>query len=362
MQPLTSLTATELTAAIRDRRISAIEALDAHLAQIARHNPTLNAVVTLDEEGARRRAREADEALARGELWGPLHGLPMTLKDGHSTAGMRTTAGYPPLASYVPTEDGTVAARLKTAGAIIIGKTNVSQQLMDIQSNNPIFGRTDNPWNLERTSGGSSGGACAALATGMTPLEVGSDFGGSIRIPSAFCGVFGLKTTEHRVSMAGHIPSLPGVPRTNRIMWSIGPLARSVEDLALAHRIIAGPDPRDPDVPPITPPEQPPLKLAGLRVAWARTFPGVPVAGAISGAIEGLASELDGLGARVEEVLPDVDFGQLARTRTVLSRAARVTFAPTEEEPIETLPDYFAAQDRRDDFIRTWELFFDDWD
>src|SRR5436190_3156347 len=118
MQPLTSLTATELTAAIRDRRISAIEALDAHLAQIAQHNPRLNAVITLDEEGARNRAREADEALARGELWGPLHGLPMTLKDGHATAGMRTTSGYEPLRDYIPAEDGTVAARLKAAGAI----------------------------------------------------------------------------------------------------------------------------------------------------------------------------------------------------------------------------------------------------
>src|SRR5437868_4123956 len=161
MQPLTFLTATELTAAIRERRASSLEVLDAHLTQIARHNPALNAVVTLDEEGARKRAREADEALARGELWGPLHGLPMTLKDGHSTAGMRTTAGYPPLANYVPEEDGTVAARLKAAGAIIMGKTNVAELLMDIQSDNPVFGRTNNPWNLERTSGGSSGGACA---------------------------------------------------------------------------------------------------------------------------------------------------------------------------------------------------------
>src|SRR3982750_2700480 len=126
MQELTFATATDLAVAIRQRRVSSLEVVDAHLAQIALHNPALNAVVTLDEEGARRRAREADEALARGELWGPLHGMPMTLKDGHSTAGMRTTAGHPPLAGYVPQEDGAVAARLKGAGAIIIGKTNVA--------------------------------------------------------------------------------------------------------------------------------------------------------------------------------------------------------------------------------------------
>src|SRR5438093_3960768 len=190
MQNLNFSTATELAAAILERRLSSLEVVDAHLAQIARHNPQLNAVVTLDEEGARQRAREADAALARGELWGPLHGVPMTLKDGHSTAGMRTTAGYPPLADYVPEENGTVAARLKAAGAIIMGKTNVSELLMDIQSNNPIFGRTNNPWNVERTPGGSSGGAAAALAAGMTPLEIGSDFGGSIRIPAHFCGLF----------------------------------------------------------------------------------------------------------------------------------------------------------------------------
>src|SRR5438067_7981362 len=163
-QDLTFATATELAAAIRERRVSSAEVVEAHLARIARHNPALNAVVTLDEEGARRRAREADEALARGEGWGPLHGLPMTLKDGHSTVGMRTTAGHPPLADYVPREDGAVAVRLKAAGAIIVGKTNVSELLMDIQSNNPLFGRTNNPWDLERTPGGSSGGAAAALA------------------------------------------------------------------------------------------------------------------------------------------------------------------------------------------------------
>src|SRR6185436_3684447 len=120
------------------------------------------------------------------------------------------------------------------------GKTNVPPFLADWQSNNPVFGRTNNPWDLGRTPGGSSGGAAAALAAGLTPLEIGSDFGGSIRIPAHFCGLFGLKTTEHRVSMAGHIPGLPGVPRTNRTRWSIGPLARNVQDLALAYRVIAG--------------------------------------------------------------------------------------------------------------------------
>jgi len=150
---------TQLAAAIRAGHVSATEVLEAHLAQIATHNPTLNAVITLDAEQAHKQAREADEALARGEIWGPLHGVPFTLKDAHATAGMRTTTGFPPLADYVPQEDSPVAARLKAAGGILIGKTNVHMMLADpAQSINPIFGHTNNPWDIERTPGGSSGG------------------------------------------------------------------------------------------------------------------------------------------------------------------------------------------------------------
>jgi amidase len=365
MTDLIFSTATELANAISDRQVSAVEVLDAHLARIARHNPRLNAVVTLDEEGARLRAREADEALARGEIWGPLHGVPMTLKDGHSTAGIRTTSGYLPLAHYVPAEDGTVAARLKAAGAIIIGKTNVAPLLADIQTDNDVFGRTNNPWDVERTPGGSSGGAAAALATGMTPLEVGSDFAGSIRIPAHFCGLFGLKTTEHRVSMHGHIPDLPGEARSHRHMWAIGPLARSVEDLALVYRIISGPDRHDVDVPPVHAEgrgEPAARSYDSLRIAWAPTFPGVPVMGAIRDALHNLASELDRMGAKVEERLPDINFGELAKARQLLSNAVRLAFGPEEEEPPVSLTEYFTALHKRDAFTIAWERFFDEWD
>ena len=163
---------------------------------------------------------------------------------------MRTTSGYEPLADYVPQEDGTVAARLKAAGAIIIGKTNVSPLLGNIQSDNSIFGRTNNPWNVERTSGGSSGGAAAALAVGMTPLEIGSDLAGSIRIPAHFCGVYGLKTTEHRVSMWGHIPDVPGSALAQADVEH-RPYGAQRGDLALAYQIISGPDGYDMDVPPV---------------------------------------------------------------------------------------------------------------
>ena len=165
----------ELAAAISQGTVSATDVLEAQLAQIERHNPALNAVVTLDADSARKQARAADEAIKRGEPLGPLHGVPFTLKDAHSTAGMRTTVGFPPFADYVPAEDSVVVARLRAAGAILVGKTNTAMLLADYQSGNPLFGRTNNPWNVERTPGGSSGGAAAALAAGMTPFEIGTD-------------------------------------------------------------------------------------------------------------------------------------------------------------------------------------------
>ncbi|MDQ6804312.1 MAG: amidase family protein, partial [Actinomycetota bacterium] len=324
-------------------------------------NPALNAVVTLDAVAARRRAMEADAALARGEVWGPLHGLPVTLKDAHSTAGMRTTAGYPPLADYVPERDGTVAGLLRGAGAIIMGKTNVSLLMRDIQSDNPVFGRANNPWNLERTPGGSSGGAAAALAAGLTPLDIGSDLAGSIRIPAAFCGVYGLKPTEHRVSLAGHIAAPPGTPRTDRILWATGPLARSVDDLALAFRAIARPVPESPEVPPVSIPNLPRPELSDLRIAWAPAFPGLPVAGAIRSALHGLAADLARRGARVEERLPDLDFAEQDRLRYRLAQTMSAVAQDDEGEPM-SLPDYLDALDRRDAYIAEWERLFADWD
>jgi amidase len=182
MQDIVYSSAHEIAAAIRRTEVSASEVVAAHLAHIRTRNPALNAIVTLEEEAASRRARLADEALARGEVWGPLHGVPLTLKDCLAVAEcddrVSTTRGY------VPSEDATVTARLRAAGAIILGKTNVPVLASDAQTTNPLFGRTNNPWNLNRTPGGSSGGAAAAVAAGLVPLEIGSDLGGSIRIPS----------------------------------------------------------------------------------------------------------------------------------------------------------------------------------
>jgi len=356
--------ASALAGAIRTRQVSASEALDAHLAQIDRHNAALNAVVIRDDAAARQRARAADAALARGELWGPLHGVPHTLKDAFATAGMRTTIGFAPLAQFVADEDATVAARLKNAGAVLIGKTNVATMLGDFQTANSLFGRTNNPWDVARTPGGSSGGAAAALASGMTPFELGTDLAGSIRWPAHCCGVFGLKPTEHRVSLDGVVPDPRGTPRSVRIMSSVGPLARSVEDLALVYSLIAGPDGRDSDVPPV------PLgldaeagPLAGLRVAFAPDFPGLPMADGMRSAVIDLAGELDRAGAIVGEARwPAFDLGDALASAGALIGMAIGAFEQGERQSTASLADYFSALQRRDAAIGTWEHFFGDCD
>jgi amidase len=354
--------ATQLAGAIRGGQVSAREALSGHLAQIATHNPALNAVITLDAERASERAREADDALARGENWGPLHGVPFTLKDAHATSGVHTTTGFPPLADYVPEEDGTVAARLKAAGGILIGKTNVPVMLADFQTSNPIFGRTNNPWDIERTPGGSSGGAAAALASGMTPFEIGTDLSASIRIPAHFCGVFGLKTTERRVPLTGLIPGLPG-PRPLRIMSTIGPMARSVEDLALLYSIIAGPDGRDTEVPPVPVGQAANVELRDIRIAVAPTFPEVPVTADVRAAVAALAKQLSPLCRVVEEAaLPSLDINEdLASTGALVGMMIGAV-QPGEPERPTTLAQYLQALDRRDQSIFAWEQFFDRWD
>ena len=353
----------EIAAAIAARKISAIEALDAHLARIDRHNEALNAVIILDREGARERARQADAAQARGDVPGSLHGVPFTLKDTHETAGMRTTAGFPPFADYVANQDSPVAARLKAAGGILIGKTNVATMLGDWQSDNPLFGRTGNPWDLSRTAGGSSGGAAAAVASGMTPFEVGTDMQDSIRLPAAFCGVYGLKPTEHRVSLAGAFPDPGGIARSVRLMSCVGPLARDIEDLALIHRIIAGPDRADTDLPPVPVGPTPELELKSLRIAFAGSFPGFPVAAEIGAAVESLAARLASAGAIVEEAkLPKLDLhDDLAEGGKLIG----MMFEAAQPEPPERptpVSRWFAALARRDRSILAWARFFESCD
>jgi len=348
----------ELARLIRKRQVSSLEVLDAHLDQITKHNPALNAIVTLDEEIARKKARAADDALARGEIWGPLHGVPITLEDCHATAGLRSTwGGHPSLAGYVPSEDSTVAARLKSAGAIILGKTNGPM----IWGDESVFGRTNNPWDPERMPGGSSAGPAAALAAGLTPLDIGLDSTGSIQNPAHYCGIFGMRPTEHRVPLTGvfFIDTI----RKFRIMSITGPMARSVEDLRLALQIIAGPDGRDTDVVPMPWKKVERPELRTLRIAWTSTFPGMPIANDIRTAIEKLVQSLDQMGVQVEQYLPDVDYVKQARLVEYLFAIIAGTFAPREEDglPI-SLDEYLMALHQRDSFITVWEQFFTQWD
>jgi amidase len=251
MTNLTFASVEQLAQMIRDRDVSAVEVVEAYLTQIAQHNPKLNAICTLDEDNARDRAKQADAALSRGENWGAWHGVPITIKDIFETVGLRTTAGYIPLKNYVPQKDATVVARLRATGAIILGKTNMAELAGDFQSTNLLFPRVNNPWNLDYTPGGSSGGSAAAVAAGLSPLDISNDFAGSVRQPAHCCGVYGLKPTDRRISTAGAIPETPGMPYCLRQMMTVGCFARSLADIRLCFSLIAGPDPRRPDVPPV---------------------------------------------------------------------------------------------------------------
>ncbi|MCU1607811.1 MAG: Amidase, Asp-tRNAAsn/Glu-tRNAGln amidotransferase subunit [Modestobacter sp.] len=295
--------ATELATMVRTRQVSARELLEAHLARIEAVNGTLNAIVTVDAEGARAAADAADAALAAGEHVGPLHGLPVAHKDTHATGGMRTTWGSPLHADTVPAHDELVVARLKAAGAIRVGKTNVPEFAAGSHTFNTLFGATHNPYRHGLSAGGSSGGAAAALAAGLVPLAEGSDMGGSLRNPAAFCNVVGLRPTP------GRVPTHPAA-----IGWSQlsvqGPMGRTVGDVALAMSALAGPDPRVP----ISLSDDPagfaaplPTHLTGLRVAWAPDLGGrVTVDPAITSVLGASVGVFESLGATVEEACPDL--------------------------------------------------------
>jgi amidase len=265
MNDLIRASAVQTAGAIQAGKVSSEKVVSAYLERIVAVNPSLNAVVWTNGTAALQRAREADAALARGEVWGPLHGVPMTIKDSFETAGAVTTAGTTGLASHIPERDATVVARLRAAGAILLGKTNVPEITLRFVTDNDVYGRTNNPYDLARTPAGSSGGAAAIVAACGSPFDVGSDTGGSIRVPAHFCGIAGLKPTAGRVPRTGHIPFLEF--GACEAFTQVGPLARRVEDLTLILSTIAGPDGVDPAVVPMPlgDPESVPLKE--LRVA-----------------------------------------------------------------------------------------------
>jgi amidase len=298
----------ELAAALRRRELGSRELLEHFLARIERWNPAVNAVVTLDLERARAAADAADRALAGGAAAGPLFGLPMTVKDTFETAGLRTTCGVRELSGHVPAADAVSVARLRAAGAVIFGKSNTPTWAGDWQTTNPIFGTTNNPWDRTRTPGGSSGGSAAAVAAGFTSLELGSDIGGSIRVPAHCCGVFGHKPSHGLVPQRGHIPGVPGT-LTERDLNVIGPLARSVDDLELALDVLAGPLPELSHAVSLRLPPARGARLADFRAAAWLDEPTCPVDREMRGLLEQAADALTKTGARIDrEARPAVDF------------------------------------------------------
>jgi amidase len=313
---LPTATATELTGALRDRIISSRELLDHLLDRADDHNPALNAIVAFDVDRARAAADAADQATATGGLTagytgrppgrgpGSLHGLPMTVKDVWETSGLVTTAGAPELKDHVPLTDALAVARLKAAGAVIFGKTNTPLYAGDFQTFNDVYGTTNNPWDTTRTVGGSSGGAAAAVAAGLTPLELGSDIGGSIRNPAHFNGVYGLKPSWGVVPSRGHIPGPPGSLLESDVNCN-GPLARGLDDLGLALDVLAGPLPEDAPGWRLELALGPPIdEVARLRVAtvFDEGHDLLPVAADVRSTLDAFARRIADAGARVDPV------------------------------------------------------------
>jgi amidase len=311
MADLHFLPATELTRMLAAGEVSSVELLDHFLDRVAHLDGPINSVVALDAERARERAADADAARARGESWGKLHGLPMTVKDAFETEGVVTTSGAPELADHVPERDADAVARLKDAGAVIFGKTNLPIYAGDLQTYNEVYGRTNNPYAPDRTVGGSSGGSAAALAAGLTGFELGSDIGGSIRNPAHFCGVFGLKPTWGIVPGRGHIPGPPGT-LSDTDVGVFGPMGRSARDLALGLDVLAGPAGPDAAAWRLElPPPRNGGAVAGLRVATWLEDPYVPVDRDSRVALDGAAAALAEAGAIVTAVEPPAGLEEL---------------------------------------------------
>ncbi|WP_165422842.1 amidase family protein [Ktedonosporobacter rubrisoli] len=296
--------ASNLLAALRQRQISASELLEHYQKRIASYNPQLNAIVIPNEEQARQQASAADEAYAHGESSLALQGLPLTFKECIEVAGLRATSGLPQTAQYVSTQTGPVAQRILAAGAVLMGKTNVPPHMSDWQADNLIFGRTNNPWDLTRTPGGSSGGSSAALAAGLSALELGTDIAGSIRIPAAFCGLYGHRPSDTAVPRYGRKPGIP-LPNPALVLGVQGPLARSASDLQLALDVMAGPIIGEDVAWQLNLPPARHSTLRDFRVAVLPAAAWLPVDDELSSALDDLANRLRQLGATVQEVQPE---------------------------------------------------------
>ena len=376
--------ARQLAADIRRGKIGCLEALDAFLARMERHNPKLNAIVVTDVDGARRRARQADAALRKGKVWGPLHGVPMTIKESYDVAGLPTTWGLPALKDNIAPRNALAVDRLLAAGVVLFGKTNVPAWLADYQSYNDVYGTTNNPWDTTRSPGGSSGGSAAALAAGLTGFEAGSDIGSSIRNPAHYCGVFGHKPTYGIVPPRGQ--ALPGRVAQGDISV-IGPMARSADDLALGLAAMAGPDEIDGAGLRLALPAPRKKALRDFKVAVMLTDPAAEVDREVQARLQALADFLGKKKAKVSYTArPAIDTAHAHRTYIFLLRAAtagRQTpeefrknaeiarglasdderyYAWTMRANTASHRDWLAANETRHQMRWRWAEFFREWD
>jgi Asp-tRNA(Asn)/Glu-tRNA(Gln) amidotransferase A subunit family amidase len=302
MPELTSLSAVSLAEQIRLKKLSPIEVVEAHLARIEKLNPKLNAFVQVDAEGARRQANAAEVAVAHGEKLGPLHGVPVSIKSSMEVEGMRCESGSKLRHGFVATQDAPLVSRLRKAGAIILGTTNTPELLMAWETDNLLYGRTNNPWDLSRTPGGSSGGEAAAIAAGCSAGGVGSDGGGSIRVPAHFSGICGLKPTPGRIPATGHFPPSAG---PFALLGVVGPMARTIADLKVLFEVMQGPDEGDPSSAPVPVrwPERDDLKK--LRIGYFEDDGRTPVTTETRAAVRTAAEALKEAGFRVEPFRPE---------------------------------------------------------
>lgn len=375
-------TATEMLAALEAKQISAVELLQLHEARIAAHNRKLNVIVVGDAEAAQQAARAADEHRARGGQ-GALLGLPITLKESMNVKGMPTTVGVRMWADFRSQHDGAMAERTREAGAVLLGKTNVAPMLFDWQANNEIYGRTNNPWDERRTPGGSTGGA-AAVAAGLTPLEYGSDIGGSIRVPAAFCGVYGHRPSESAIPKSGQFP-FPPLPNSAQVMGVQGPLARCAADLQLAFDAVAGPDAGESVGTRLSLPRARRDRLADFRVAVLPPVSWVPLADDVRTGFERFVARLEKHGCTVERTQPESLGDHREAYALYLTLLTTVTSAATPKElrekrlallrtrddddaaaQIRALEgwagDYLAWNVARERYRAAYRAFFRDWD
>jgi amidase len=374
----------QLASDIRRRKVGCLEALEAFLARVDRYNGKLNAIVVTDVEGARRRARQADAALRKGKIWGPLHGVPMTIKESYDVVGMPTTWGLPELKDNLPSRNALAVDRLLASGVVLFGKTNVPAWLADWQSFNAVYGTTNNPWDLSRTPGGSSGGSAAALAAGLTGLEAGSDIGSSLRNPAHYCGVYAHKPTFGIVPPRGQ--ALPGRVAQGDISV-IGPMGRSAEDLALSLSVMAGADEIDGVGWRLALPAPRKKNLRDFKVAVMLTDPVSEVDLEVQARLQALADFLAKKKAKVSDTArPDIDTAEAQRVYVFLLRAATAgrqtpeqfqqnfeiarALSPGDERyyarmmraNVASHRDWLAANEARHKMRWRWAEFFRDWD